>query len=430
MIAEALRRFFEAHPQEDVPLVVAISGGIDSTALLIALRELGSIELVAGHVNHHLRGAESDGDEAFVRDLCARLGVPLRVADGTLDPEVVRHRGVEAAAREVRHVRLHEIRHAVGARYIATAHQKNDQAETILMRLMTGGGIAALRGIHPVRADGVIRPLLDVTRAAIEQFLAERGVVARADSSNADPRFVRNRIRALLRDASPQAIENIAAIAAQARQAWAVLERAVDAAEDVEVTQDATRFRSLPDDPWLRQALLHRHIVRLDPDARDVDVVRLAAQLDSGKRISVSKMLEWDNSTLGRVGEPVPHFEVELTPERPAEIPGAIVTVHATGNRQPATGNQPIQLPKGAEPKFTVRNRRSGDRFQPLGFPHEKKLKDVLIDRKIAARVRDSIPLLVWNGAIVWVAGVEISEKFKVTEGEGDRYEVTVEKTS
>ena len=92
--------------------------------------------------------------------------------------------------------------------------------------------------------------------------------------------------------------------------------------------------------------------------------------------------------------------------------------------------SQPIQLPKGAEPKFTVRNRRRGDRFQPLGFPHEKKLKDVLIDRKIAARVRDSIPLLVWNGAIVWVAGVEISEKFKVTEGEGDRYEVTVEKTS
>jgi len=96
--------------------------------------------------------------------------------------------------------------------------------------------------------------------------------------------------------------------------------------------------------------------------------------------------------------------------------------------QQPA--NQLIQLPKGASPTFTVRNRRDGDRFQPLGFPHEKKLKDVLIDRKIAARVRDRIPLLVWNGAIVWVAGVEISEKFRVTEGEGDRYEVTVEETA
>src|SRR5207244_6335030 len=116
-----------------------------------ALAELGTLELIAAHVNHHLRGAESDGDEAFVRDLCARVGVPLRVADGTLDAEAVRHRGVEAAAREVRHARLHEIRAETGAKYVATAHHKNDQAETGLMRLMTGGGIAALRGIHPVR---------------------------------------------------------------------------------------------------------------------------------------------------------------------------------------------------------------------------------------------------------------------------------------
>ena len=412
------------------PLVVAVSGGIDSTALLIALAEFGTLELIAAHVNHHLRGAESDGDEAFVRDLCARLGVPLRVADGTLDAAAVRHRGVEAAAREVRHARLHEIRAETGAKYVATAHHKNDQAETVLMRLMTGGGIAALRGIHPVRADGIIRPLLDVTREEIERFLAEREVVARVDRSNADPRFVRNRIRAFLREMSAEAVENIASIAAQATQAWEVLDRAVDAAEDVEATPDATRFRSLPDDPWLRQALLHRHIKRLDPEARDVDVVRLAAQLDSGKRVSVTRSLELENRVLGRVREPVPHFEEPLAPDRPARIPGAIVTIWPTDNWQPATGNQLIQLPKGAPPTFTVRNRRDGDRFQPLGFPHEKKLKDVLIDRKIAARVRDRIPLLVWNGAIVWVAGVEISEKFKVTESDGDRYEVTVQETA
>jgi tRNA(Ile)-lysidine synthase len=429
VIADAVRGFFAKH-EISGPLLVAISGGIDSTALLIALVELGALELTAAHVNHHLRGAESDGDEAYVRDLCARLGAPLRVADGTLDAEAVRHRGIEAAAREVRHARLHEIRAEAGAKYIATAHQKNDQAETVLMRLMTGGGIAALRGIHPVRADGVIRPLLDVTRDEIERFLAERDVVARVDRSNADPRFVRNRIRVFLREMSAEAVENIASIAAQAGQAWEVLDRAVDAAEDVEAMPDATRFRSLPDDPWLRQALLHRHIKRLDPSARDVDVVRLAAQLDSGKRVSVTRSLELENRVLGRVREPVPHFEVELTPDKPATIPGAIVTIRPTANSQQPTANQLIQLPKGAPPTFTVRNRRDGDRFQPLGFPHEKKLKDVLIDRKIAARVRDRIPLLIWNGAIVWVAGVEISEKFKVTEDEGDRYEVTVEKTA
>jgi tRNA(Ile)-lysidine synthase len=428
MITDVLQHFLELHHIDRGPIVVAVSGGIDSTALLIAFTELeSSFDPVAAHVNHHLRGDESDGDEAFVRDLCLRLGVPMRTADGTLDPDAVRRRGVEAAAREVRDDCLHRIRAEAGAAYIATAHQKNDQAETILMRMTTGGGIAALRGIHPVRDDGVIRPLLEVTRDDIDRFLAEHRVVARVDRSNADQRFVRNRIRVFLHDMGGEAIENLASVAVQARQAWGILERAVDEAEDVEATAEATRFRSLPDDPWIRQALLRRHITRLDPEARDVDVVRLAAQLDSGKRVSVTKSLELENRVLGRVSEPVPPFEVDVSPDQPAVIPEVGIMVHIHPATQQPSSNQVIQLPKGALPHFTVRNRRDGDRFQPLGLGHEKKLKDLLIDRKIAARVRDRIPLLVWNGAIVWVAGVEISEKFKVTEGEGDRYEVTVE---
>src|SRR6185369_12121717 len=98
-------------------VVAAISGGGDSTALLLALAEIEDVELVAAHVNHRLRGKDSDADEAFVRELCARLGVPLHVEDGTLDPAVVRARGVEAAAREVRHARLHEVRERVGGRW-------------------------------------------------------------------------------------------------------------------------------------------------------------------------------------------------------------------------------------------------------------------------------------------------------------------------
>src|SRR3954469_5385229 len=174
VIVDAIRSFFAEHGIRG-PIVAAVSGGVDSTALLAALVEV-DIEFSAAHINHHLRGAESDDDEAYVRELCARYDIPLRVADGTLDPEAVRHRGIEAAAREVRHARLHEI--ACDA-LIATAHQKNDQAETEMMRLMTGGGIAALRGIHPVRDDGIIRPLLELTRKEIEQFLAERNISPR-----------------------------------------------------------------------------------------------------------------------------------------------------------------------------------------------------------------------------------------------------------
>ena len=438
MLSPSVRQFFVKHRIKPCAVVAAVSGGADSTALLAALADLRGegFRVIGAHINHHLRGAESDADEAFVRELCETLDVPLHVADGTLDDELVRHRGVEAAAREIRYARLREIRDETRAAFIATAHQKNDQAETVLMRLLTGSGIAGLRGIHAVRADGVLRPLLEVTRREIEDALRARGITPRHDRSNDDPRFLRNRVRVLVRELD--AVEHLAAVAAQARQQWPILERAIDEAEErcAEVREHETRFRKWPDDPWLRQALLHRHIHRLDRDARDVsagDLARLAGQIDTIKRVSVTKQLELIRRdhvlVLHKRAEPTPEFEVELTPDSPAYIPELGVTFHiaAAQPRNRATA-QPIQIPH--EGVFTVRNRRNGDRFHPLGLPSPKKLKDFLIDRKIAADIRDRIPLLLWNGEIVWVAGVEVSERFKVTSpARGTLYEVWTEDT-
>ena len=434
MIEQAARRFLDAHGIRG-PVVVAVSGGADSTALLLALAGIG-IPIAAGHVNHHLRGKESDEDEAFVRELCQRISVTLCVVDGSLDPDAIRRHGIEAAARDVRHARLQEIRATVGATHIATAHQKNDQAETVLMRLMTGGGIAALRGIHPIRDDGVIRPLLEVTRADINAYLRDRGITARIDRSNADPRFLRNRIRRILGDLGPDAVENLAAIADQAREQWTLLERLIDDADRSAATSAETRFPSFPDDPWLRRALLHRHIRRLDPHCRDVsaaDLERIEKQLYSLKRISVTANLEllrrgneWILRRRPTKAEP---FEIECRPH------GIRITLSECGGSPPLSKRrqgaalQRIELPRGSEPIFTVRNRRPGDKFQPLGMKQEKKLKDFLIDRKIAVESRDRIPLLVWRGRIVCVAGVEVSEAFKVTGG-GDLYEVAIEEES
>jgi tRNA(Ile)-lysidine synthase len=427
MIVDAIRRFFAEHDIRG-PIVAAVSGGVDSTALLVALVEV-DVEFSAAHINHHLRSAESDDDEAYVRELCARYDIALRVADGTLDPEAIRQRGVEAAAREVRHARLREI---AGDALIATAHQKNDQAETVVMRLMTGGGIAALRGIHPVREDGVIRPLLNVTRMEIEQFLKERKITPRFDRSNADPRFLRNRIRATLREFDAGVIENLAAVADHAREQWPLLERAIDASEDIVTTDDETRFRSMPDDPWIRQALLLRHIRRLDPEARDVSAADLERLAVASERTSVTKTLELlkdgDEIVLRRRREhATPQFEIEIDAGSEVYIPEIETTIRI--GRAERSNNQLIQLPKGALPHFIVRNRRDGDRFRPLGMAHDKKLKDLLIDRKIAATFRDRIPLLLWNDTIVWVAGVEVSELFKVTGETADLYEVAIEQT-
>jgi tRNA(Ile)-lysidine synthase len=435
MLVDSVRRFLEKHCIEPCAVLAAVSGGADSTALLLTLAELrdDGFTVVAAHVNHHLRGRESDEDEQFVRELCATIGVELHVADGTLDDERIRHRGIEAAAREVRYAKLRAIREETRAAFIATAHQKNDQAETVLMRLVTGSGIRGLRGIHAVRGDGIVRPLLDVTREEIDAFLRERNITPRHDRSNDDPRFLRNRVRVLVRELG--AVDNLAAIAAQARQQWPLLERAIDEAEShgVDAGEHETCFRHWPDDPWLRQALLHRHIHRLDPSARDVsanDLARLANEVDAIKRVSVTKDLELirrrDALVLRRVPSAMPEFAVNVAPDSPADIPQLGITMHIEQPRNRATA-QPIQMPCGASPAFLVRNRRQGDRFHPLGSPAPKKLKDFLIDRKIAAELRDRIPLLVWNDEIVWVAGVEVSERFKVTDAPGDRYEVWLE---
>lgn len=427
MIDSAARDFFVKYGIAPCRIAVAVSGGIDSTALLLLLADLRAegFEVVAAHVNHHLRGADSDADEAFVRDLCASLGIDLHVADGPVDPLRVRDRGLEAAAREVRYARLHEIRAIGRADYVATAHQKNDQAETVLMRLLTGSGIAGLRGIHPVREDRFIRPLLEVTRGEIEAFLAARGVTPRLDRSNDDPRFLRNRVRVLVRELN--AVDTLAAAAEQARAQWPILERAIDDAEGAcaSMTADATTFQAWPDDLWLRGALLRRHIRRLDPHARDFDAARIAGELDSVKRLSVTRHVELLRTGGGwtlrrRLGA----FEVEVGVNEAAVIPGLGKTIHVRAGQAGLPLLHSFQLPDGALPFFTVRNRRPGDRFEAGG---PKMLKDVLIDRRIAAEARDRIPLLVWNGEIVWVAGVGVSDRFEVTSPEGVTYAVWME---
>lgn len=437
MLDAALRHFFVKHSVTTDHLVVAVSGGVDSTALLVAMAVLRADgwRVTAAHVNHHLRGAESDADEAFVRDLCASLDVPLRVADGTLDPGRITERGIEAAAREVRYRRLIEIRERCSARFVATAHQKNDQAETVLMRLLHGAGIAGLRAIRPVRDDGFVRPLLEVRRDEIEAWLSERGITARFDSSNSDPRFLRNRLRPLLVDRAH--VDNLAALAADAQHQWPLLEREVDAAERdlIVVNDDVTLFRGLPQASWIATELLRRHIRRLDPGARDFDAGRIAATAGSVRRMTITRNLELvridDGLRLQRRSavEPFPRFEMHVEPGAPAFIQplGATLHVEPIPELPRHRGRQIIQLPEGAESSFLVRNRREGDRFHPLGLGGSKKLKDFLIDRKIAADRRDRLPLLLWNDAIVWIAGVEVSDRFRVTSPHRALYEVWLE---
>ncbi|MFO0842150.1 MAG: tRNA lysidine(34) synthetase TilS [Gemmataceae bacterium] len=210
-------------------LVVAVSGGPDSVALACALLEArpGETPLVLAHLNHQLRGGDSADDEAFVHDFAGRVGLPL-ICHRLDVAALARGDNLEATARRERYRWLAEVARSRSLRFVATGHNANDQAETVLHRLLRGAGLDGLRGIAARRAleDGieVVRPLLDVTRNEIMAYLAELGQEARHDASNDDVRFTRNRLRhellpLLARDYNPRIVEVLGRLARQADEA-------------------------------------------------------------------------------------------------------------------------------------------------------------------------------------------------------------------
>ena len=226
LLAESIAAAWPIEAWRDCHVVVAVSGGADSVALLLEMLELrrtsgGSGEVLAAHFNHRLRGEESDGDEAWVSELCETLGVSLTIGQASQSEPSAS----EAAARQVRYDFLLATAEAAGARYVATAHTASDQAETVLMRALRGTGIAGLAGIPFARplspSVTLVRPLLHVGRQQIEDCLVSRGQDFRTDSTNRESKFTRNWIRhellPLLRERFPADVD--ASLLRLARQA-------------------------------------------------------------------------------------------------------------------------------------------------------------------------------------------------------------------
>jgi tRNA(Ile)-lysidine synthase len=445
VLTAAIESFLRRHQLTPRRVAVAVSGGRDSTALLVAFAELqGGPQLHVIHVNHHLRGEASDGDEAFVRALCERLALPLTICDGTLDPQRRRDAGLEGAARERRYERLLEVAAANGCDLIATAHHRRDQAETVLLRLLTGSGILRLRGIDPLRNGLIIRPLLDVSSEEIDQFLRERDIVPRQDETNSDTNLLRNRIRhellPLLRTYNPRIEE---ALAETARQTWE-LEHDVNALlrdfapdavtrGDNESAIDRAAVERLP---WVERHLLLRELLRLDPEARDLsasDLRRITAE--EARRASVTKRIEvlaspeaWSVRRRGRLTPAAFEVPLDLGEEIIVEAIKTRFRLERAAVSESLTSaqHQLLELPPG-RPSLLIRSRKAGDRFFPLGAPGEKKLSRFLIDRRIDRSRRDSIPLLVIDNQIAAVIGVEVSERFKVSH-KGEAYRLSYER--
>ncbi len=427
-------------------VVVGVSGGADSLALLHSLSEIRAglgLSLIVAHLDHGLRpGGEKEA--AFVRRAARKMGAPFyyRKADVRAWREEKRLT-IEEAARDLRYAFLLECARASGASRIALGHTADDQAESVLMRLLRGSGTRGLSGIPPVRDGIFIRPLIEVTRAEVESFLRERKAAFLHDPSNDSDQYLRNRVRhellPLLRRYNPRIRQSLVQMADLFREEEGFWREHL---EEVfpRIARAGTRGKLVLDIPSLAA----------QPRPVRLRCFRLAVEKIKGNllRMSLAHFLAMESLVLSR------------GPNKSLRLPGGLSVTKAYqdltfagGGEKAAPFAYPVAAPgyveireigKGmefqVEPRgkkalrkdsptvarldfdtlsfpLTLRSFRPGDRLQPLGMAGNKKVKDLFIDCKIPACRRKQIPILCKGDRILWVAGVRMDHRARVKPG-------------
>ncbi len=441
-------------------LLLAVSGGADSTCLLhvmLSLKEELGIKLHVAHLDHQLRGEESDADAAYVVRLSDSLDIPCTVSKADVRGYQKKHRlSLEEAAREVRYDFLSETAAAVGADIIAIGHTLDDQVETIMLHIIRGSGIAGLVGLNAKSERllngyqlNIIRPLLEISREETQQYCLEHNLMARVDSSNQSLSMLRNRIRlkllpelkkynpgfveSLLRN-SAIAADEIAFLDSEAEKVW---DLAVKEQDDI-IILDKERFGALPD--ALKRHLLRVAIKRLlgtlkDIEERHIGEITGVLGKQAGKYINLPYGLifavEYGRYLLGSDIKALCPFP-EIFGESEVNIPGVTVIsgwfIETSIAEKMVAGDSDNEFTAFVDFDKTggsliVRSRLEGDRFQPLGFDTPKRLNRFMIDLKIPQSWRERVPLvcchgqgLPAHGQIAWVAGYRIDDRYRVTD--------------
>jgi tRNA(Ile)-lysidine synthase len=405
--------------------VVLISGGADSTCLAAALAEYcGRPNVHALHLNYGLRESAGD-DEQVCRRLCGLLRIDLRV-----ERPVLGEGNVQAAARDARYSAAERLRERLGCDWVATGHTRTDLAETVLYRLASSPGTRALLGL-PARRNRVVRPLLAIERADLRRLAAAAALPFRDDPTNLDPRFARNRIRAealpALRAVSGEAERNIAETRAEIGEERQLLDRVVAEALDAAGAGDgaiAIRADALEGkEPALRRLALRTlaeraagHEVALGR-RRAGEIWRLArlsegGEVDLGAGVRAVCEQGLIRFTAGDETLPEP---VALTV--PGRVRFGAWEIRAELQPSPVEANGPeraILDPGAVGSDVMVRAWRAGDRIQPLGMVGSKTLQDLFTDRKVPRSLRHTLPVVISDDRVAWVAGVAVSEEFRL----------------
>ena len=437
------------------PLIVAVSGGPDSLALLLLLNELRSslgLNLHVAHLNHGLRGNEAHEDAAFVEDMAHRLSLPVTSELVDVESYKISHRlSPEDAARKLRYGFLSRIAVAEEATAVVLGHTADDQTETILMHLLRGSGLDGLIGMSNSshwpsskhnQSIVLIRPLLDVKREETEAMCLWKGVTPRYDASNFSMQFTRNRIRSelipMLKSYNPRIQEALRKLGYSVAQNQSYIQEEVAQARerlgtalDGGIGIEKAAFISLP--PIIKRHLLKHVYEELACASNGLEHSHLENMITlahggAGKEIKLPGGLMfsvgYDYIRLGihinkSFDYPNVVGEYQLEVPGDVQIPGWAIKARLSTRSIPsmAMGRYAIQLNReNIGQTLHVRGRKPGDRFHPLGMSGSKKLQDFMVDEKVPRDIRDRVPLVLSDQKIVWVVGHRIAHWVRLME--------------
>ena len=426
-------------------VAVAVSGGADSVALLRVLLELRpelGVVLAVAHFNHGLRGEQSAADQAFVAELAREHELEFFAGHGEVrEHAAIRKLSLEAAGRKLRYQWLVKLSREQRFDAIATAHTQDDQAETVLLKLLRGAGTRGLAGIYPILAEPrIIRPLLCISRAEVEAYLASLGQSWREDESNLDRRFLRNRVRHELMPLlegqfNPnirQVLSDLAELSRAEEEYWdEAVERHLSARAGSQELSLAG-FAQVP--LALQRRVLKRFAESRGPalDFAHVEMLRRCASSEVRKAELPGGRLAVNTQGFLKLCAPQPQSPRDYRYVLP--VPGEVEIAELGLTLRAVIVPEAFarELPPGAllnrdliGPELTVRNWQPGDRFHPAHHRSEEKLKRLFADERIPAEQRATLPLALHDDDIVWAQGFPVASAYQWS-GEGDAVRIEV----
>ncbi len=419
-------------------VALAVSGGIDSMTMLrlfLGLRDTWHLQLSVVHVNHGLRGRESDDDEAFVRNASESVRIPFLSKSIDVGRYQEEHGlSKQEAARNLRYEAIEEMRLSLGARSVATAHQASDNAETVLLNALRGTGIRGLSGIPLRREQGsVIRPLLFADRDLIAVYASEHGVTFREDSSNASTAYLRNTLRHVVlpdleRLTQSNVLDSLNRVSAVMRSLQERVQREVADRFPAIVSREGNRMRVSLDGLLGEPAYVREEIILeafrtlgIEPSSRKIHSCLDLATRPIGRYLHLASAwcVYHDRGALV-FAEPLQTngFFHDIQSGKEYSFQGFSFASHILDSlpdisHHPAT-TEFVDAEKLGE-RLVLRNWRHGDWFIPLGMDRKKKLSDFFTNRKLSLLEKQATPILESDGSIVWVCGLRLDHRFKVT---------------